>query len=38
MEKEVTTSVKVVVTGVAPAVKNLGGILDLQRRRGTPIA
>lgn len=31
MEKEVTTSVKVVVVGLAPAVKNLGGILDLQK-------
>lgn len=31
MEKEVTTSVKVTVLGVAPAVKNLGGILDLQK-------
>lgn len=31
MTKEVTTSVKVVVIGVAPAVKNLGGILDLQK-------
>lgn len=31
MQKEVTTSVKVVVVGVAPAVKNLGGILDVQK-------
>lgn len=31
MEKEVTTSVRVTITGVAPAVKNLGGILDLQK-------
>lgn len=31
MEKEVTTSVKVNILGVAPAVKNLGGILDIQK-------
>lgn len=31
MEKEVTTSVKVTFVGVAPAVKNLGGILDVQK-------
>lgn len=31
MQKEVTTSVKVVIVGVAPAVKNLGGILDIQK-------
>lgn len=31
MEKEVTTSVKVLLTGVAPAVKNLGGILDIHK-------
>lgn len=31
MTKEVTTSVKVVIIGVAPAVKNLGGILDIQK-------
>lgn len=31
MEKEVTTSVKVTFTGIAPAVKNLGGILDVHK-------
>lgn len=31
MQKEVTTNVKVVIAGVAPAVKNLGGILDVQK-------
>ena len=31
MEKEVTTSVKVTFVGVAPAVKNLGGILDVHK-------
>lgn len=31
MDKEVTTSVKVIVVGVAPAVKNLQGILDVQK-------
>lgn len=29
MKKEVTASVKIVTTGVCPAVKNLGGILDI---------
>ncbi|MEK7523818.1 MAG: 50S ribosomal protein L25 [Patescibacteria group bacterium] len=29
MQKEVTTSVKVVLVGVSPAVKNIGGVLDL---------
>ena len=29
MQKEVVTSVKIVVTGTAPAVKNLGGVLDI---------
>lgn len=31
MEKEVTTTVKIVCVGVCPAVKNMGGILDLQK-------
>lgn len=31
MTKEVTTSVKVSIIGTAPAVKNLGGILDVQK-------
>lgn len=31
MEKEVTTNVKVIIIGTAPAVKNLGGILDVQK-------
>lgn len=31
MQKEVTTTVKIVIVGVSPAVKNLGGILDLQK-------
>lgn len=31
MEKEVTTSVKVTFVGIAPAVKNLGGILDVHK-------
>lgn len=31
MQKEVTTSVKVVIIGTAPAVKNMGGILDIQK-------
>lgn len=31
MDKEVTTSVKVTILGIAPAVKNLGGILDVQK-------
>lgn len=31
MDKEVTTSIKVLLTGLAPAVKNLGGILDIQK-------
>lgn len=31
MEKEITTSVKVTFTGVAPAVKNLGGILNVYK-------
>lgn len=31
MDKEVTTSVKVVILGIAPAVKNMGGILDIQK-------
>ncbi|MBI2639054.1 50S ribosomal protein L25 [Candidatus Peregrinibacteria bacterium] len=29
MEKEVTTTVKIVCVGVCPAVKNMGGILDV---------
>ncbi len=29
MEKEVTTSVKIVCAGICPAVKNMGGILDV---------
>ncbi len=29
MQKEVTTSVKITVVGIAPAVKNLGGVLDI---------
>lgn len=32
MEKEVVTSVKITAVGLAPAVKNLGGILDIQKR------
>lgn len=32
MTKEVTTSVKVVVIGVSPAVKNLAGVLDVQKQ------
>lgn len=31
MQKEVTTSVKVIIIGTAPAVKNMGGILDVQK-------
>lgn len=31
MQKEVTTMVKVVTVGVAPAVKELGGVLDVQK-------
>lgn len=31
MQQEVTTSVKIVVLGIAPAVKNMGGILDVQK-------
>lgn len=31
MEKEITTSVKVTFVGVSPAVKNLGGILDIHK-------
>lgn len=31
MNKEVTTSVKVKIVGTAPAVKNLAGILDVQK-------
>ena len=31
MQKEVTTTVKVVIVGVAPAVKNLGGILAVSK-------
>lgn len=31
MQQEVTTSVKVVTLGIAPAVKNMGGILDIQK-------
>ncbi len=31
MQKEVTTSVKVIIIGTAPAVKNMGGILDIQK-------
>lgn len=31
MDKEVTTMVKVVAVGLAPAVKNLGGVLDIQK-------
>lgn len=31
MEKEITTSVKVTFVGIAPAVKNLGGILNVHK-------
>lgn len=31
MDKEVTTSVKVTCVGTSPAVKNMGGILDIQK-------
>lgn len=31
MEKEITTSVKVTFVGVSPAVKNMGGILDVHK-------
>lgn len=31
MQQEVTTSVKVVTLGIAPAVKNMSGILDIQK-------
>lgn len=31
MNKEVTTSVKITFVGVAPAVKNLAGVLDVQK-------
>lgn len=31
MDKEIITSVKVTFTGVAPAVKNMGGILDVHK-------
>ncbi len=31
MQKEVTTTVKIVCIGVCPAVKNMGGILDVQK-------
>lgn len=31
MEREITTSVKVVTVGVSPAIKNLAGILDVQK-------
>lgn len=31
MQKEVTTTVKIVCTGTSPAVKNMGGILDIQK-------
>lgn len=31
MEKEVATSVKITIVGTSPAVKNMGGILDVQK-------
>lgn len=31
MQKEVTTTVKIICIGICPAVKNMGGILDVQK-------